>query len=665
MPARHAATATILAAILTGCGSNGHQGQDVQQTGTTPSTSATPGSVPTATPPAGRSADLTGKVNRLRQETYGRPMAVEHHQVLYTSALRHAIYLNGLNSEGWSEANAENNPPESRHITPQSDYSLLQEEPIRPSTDTGQTALAGTWSGSIFVNGSGNPAGALEITLDSQGNISPATGKLTNEDGTFSVAGSLRLVNPASGLIVAQLTLTDDLGVVRSLQTTTTTTPIIAGRSASFEPKPWTMRGGVFGPDRQPAGRPDVFSFWALDLAGGSAGTISGFPALYTHTDLATRIQAVSGGIALMESLGSTRAEVDAAFVFNGTVWRDDGYQSDFKGFNLDHDPDFYDFDPIDSLWYSRRGRVMIARAALRAFGYAAVDDKLDFIPPYPIMQGRFLGVVDVMYSRPLVAGLGFWPGPGNVGAQAVTPFGTDPDVGGPNQFSGVPIHISLPVAEPILTDIGLQACRLRRVDAAPAVPATWRFFQVYSKTNGLVVPVTPADNYQARGVPAPTIADAQPTSVTVVGYNGNPPDTWTTRLQFPGSVSLTAISVGDTARIRILSGNRVGSFVFTVTSVNTVNNSITVSIPSPAIVPADYGNDLRNVRVDLFSSSSTGVIAEVDRFLRDGEVFLVPVAPLEANARYEVQIRLRTASYDTGLLIWEFETNDKVVPTS
>ena len=88
------------------------------------------------------------------------------------------------------------------------------------------------------------------------------------------------------------------------------------------------------------------------------------------------------------------------------------------------------------------------------------------------------------------------------------------------------------------------------------------------------------------------------------------------------------------------------------------------MNVPGPALVPADYANNLRNVRCDIFTAAGTGVVAEIDSFLRDGELFLVPVAPLELNATYEVQLNLRTASYSTGLLQWQFQTNNKLVPT-
>ena len=192
------------------------------------------------------------------------------------------------------------------------------------------------------------------------------------------------------------------------------------------------------------------------------------FPANYTNSDVWSRVTAVVGGPSL---LGSRSARtLNEFYIFNGDVLTLDGDASEFRGFNLDTganaDPDRYHFDAIDNLWYSRRGRVNLMRADLRYFGYGHPSDspasggEIDY--PWPIMDGQFLGVVTTVSPSPAVAQFGHWPDDENTD---VNPYGLDTDMREivtppegleiddvvPNQYSGPPIHVTVPVLEPFL----------------------------------------------------------------------------------------------------------------------------------------------------------------------------------------------------------------------
>jgi hypothetical protein len=515
-----------------------------------------------------------------------------------------------------------------------STYSELFEEPVKPEKIQ-QEIIKGDWTGTASHK-FGFTSSPVKLTLDSTGAV---VGTVDSADsGLWAVTGTMKVIDTVLGTIDVDLTCVNASGGLAAMKMVATIERNEVGT--------WSLKGET--------------AMFKLVLAGGQTATRADFPALYTNTDLMTRIQAVAGGIALARELGATRAEAFEGATFNGTVWRPDGSISDFRGFNLDFDPVKYNFDAIDHLWYSRRGRILLARGALAAFGYAQVNDLSAYNPPYPILNGRFLGLLDALAARPLTAQFGYWPSSVNTGARAVTPFGNDTDLDGPNQIAGIPIHITLPVAEPILRDNGDVSCSLEKVGAAPTVPATWKFFQAYSNVIGLVVPNSQAgaNFYAARGTPAPLIADAAVTAITTLA--SLPGDRFRTSFALESAPDLAKIVVGDQLQLRILRGTRAGTYRYAIISVDTSSNEVIVDIFQPAITPADYANDLRNVRVDLFSRTNTGIVAKVDPFLRDGEFLMVPVAPLETNARYRVTLRLRTVSYDTGNLTWEFETNDK-----
>jgi hypothetical protein len=224
------------------------------------------------------------------------------------------------------------------------------------------------------------------------------------------------------------------------------------------------------------------------------------YPLFFTSVDPYNRVRAVVGGDDLLFSGGTGRG-VFELYDFNGNVPQPSGQNSDFRGYNLDlrlnaiqaisNDNNFR-YDPVDSMWYSRRGRHALTQPTLRAWSYASVqDDDVGNSIVAPILSGRFLGVGLGVCDRPLTQQLGYWPNPGNTD---VTPYGTDTDLqtdltepGGDSPFHGVPIHITMPAAEPFLR-ISLSFSNVTPASTANPLggyptnwPKRWRKLAIFS----------------------------------------------------------------------------------------------------------------------------------------------------------------------------------------
>ena len=408
------------------------------------------------------------------------------------------------------------------------------------------------------------------------------------------------------------------------------------------------------------------------------------FPALVTQGTPYQRIEAVRDGRSVLNSTGSDPRRVGEAYVFNGDIWRKDGTPSDYRGYNKDvlsdSDPTKYIFDAVDNVWYNRAGRMMLARPALRSFGYGNRSDSGQ-VPtidaPFPIFNNRFLGVMNTVESLPLIARLGYWPSNANDSTtNGVHPYGLDTDIGGPNQYAGPPIHFTIPVDEPFLRDVGAVLLSFGRTDGVdPTSPPhnsiTWRQYKVFSNVAGLVVPTiaSPVNGfYRATGPVAPVVVDAVVTQVNSVAWQ-TPPFGQFFTFVLADTVDLTGVSVGDSMTIKIASGKPgTGAYTFNLTGVNAASHQVTFMIPVGAFgqgaFPANqfpsslYGNDLTNVRIDISSTSVTNVTSIVDKNLRNGELVIVPVAPLQNDTRYSVTVRTRSASYDSGVIQWTFRTD-------
>jgi len=227
------------------------------------------------------------------------------------------------------------------------------------------------------------------------------------------------------------------------------------------------------------------------DLEEDSApGTTDQFPVMFTSVNRYNRVRAVVGGDSLIFTGGVGRV-VFENYDFNGNITAIDGLNSEFRGFSLEQrlnasqavtgDNDFR-YDPVDTLWYSRRGRHALIQPTMKKWAYASVLDDSIGTPPYPILSGRFLGSTLAVADRPLTQQLGVWPNNGNTD---VTPYGLDTDLseilqedGGDSAYGGPPIHITLPAAEPFLK-ITLSFTDL---DGYPnSWPKRWRKLAIYS----------------------------------------------------------------------------------------------------------------------------------------------------------------------------------------
>ena len=197
------------------------------------------------------------------------------------------------------------------------------------------------------------------------------------------------------------------------------------------------------------------YATWRVETAPSGTGI---FPALYTNNTAYARVAAVVGSPDLLS--GSSPSDINDFFVFNGNITTTTtGTVGELRGFNRDTrtnaDPTKYVFTPVDDIWYSSRGRTALMRASLKAWAYASAYDGSSITPPWPVVDQRFLGTVTTITPAQKVAMFGFWPSRDN---QDVCPYGLDTDVtavGGVDNvrhdYSGPPIHITLPVAEPFL----------------------------------------------------------------------------------------------------------------------------------------------------------------------------------------------------------------------
>ena len=191
------------------------------------------------------------------------------------------------------------------------------------------------------------------------------------------------------------------------------------------------------------------------------------YPALRTHTTIFGRVSAVVGSSTLLKSI--TSAELFENYVTDGSTVTEVGGPTAFRGYDLSSSGN----DPIDSLWYSRIGRLYLMRADLRYIGFASPYDG-GIRPPWPILTGQFAGVLTQLGSRPAVNRLGYWPNSYNTN---VNPVGLDvtDSLGGTGtrqRFMGPPIHFTLPSLEPILNNGSVtspsQCVKFKKLEVDP-----------------------------------------------------------------------------------------------------------------------------------------------------------------------------------------------------
>ncbi|MBA3708495.1 MAG: hypothetical protein H0W83_06725 [Planctomycetes bacterium] len=376
------------------------------------------------------------------------------------------------------------------------------------------------------------------------------------------------------------------------------------------------------------------------------------YPALYTAKDPMNRVLAVAGGPGLLRSVGASQAELYEDFAFSGNIFRATGSASPYRGYEIG----LGTYDELQSIWYSRHGRSFLMDASLRYVAYAsAYDDGGNgaYIPPWPILYGRFAGVLMGLGSRPLVQERGIWP---NSTSTNVNRFGTDTVNQGPNQYSGVPISISLPSRLPIIRDIGVRGFGgtlsvTFTKSSAVGVPNSWRFLQFYSSTEGLVIPVATGatftgNEYHGVGGPVPAV-----TNLPVLLWTWQSTTLTGDRVYIIGldpSTDFSKIAVGDRITISY-PGQPKFPVTYTILAVNAPSRQVTILVPGGGDPFFGISPNPLTTKFDIFSATSTSITALVDKNLADGELVIQPIAPLEPNSTYTVSIGLKTADYPLG----------------
>lgn len=432
-------------------------------------------------------------------------------------------------------------------------------------------------------------------------------------------------------------------------------------------------------------------ALYAESVVGGSP-----YPSLYTGTGLENRVKAVVGGGNLLTAYGSGNMSLAELYVFDGDVSTGAGTTSDLRGYP------YASSNAAENIWYSRRGRQHLMRPSLRYIGFGQKDDPAEsgrgVAPPYPILSGQFIGTWVLASSKPAVSVESVWPNDGN---QNVNPFGLDTDMNGPLQYSGPPIHMTLPVSQPFTRENGLEIA-LTRVTAykgdtvAPSYPysqGTYRQMRVFTNVSGLTVvnSVAPAGGYSVQGTQAPIIYQAPMAGATNQGAIIT--DRITThyryRIAFGGGTDLgTAVAPlvapGDTITIAVAAtlspyptSASIGEYQYSIEAVNYTARTVDVLIPvfddthfpfeasplSPSTLMIRYGNTA-NVALSVTSATANGsVTVEVDNTilqLNNGEVVIVPTAPLEPNAWYQLTIKGKTFNYTGTQYTSYFKTNNK-----
>jgi hypothetical protein len=447
----------------------------------------------------------------------------------------------------------------------------------------------------------------------------------------------------------------------------------------------------------------------------GSSGRY--FPALYTSDLVWDRVNAVRGGPALLRS--PSESLVSELYTFSGNIWTEAGIISDFRGFNEDNVNDIY--DAVDNMWYTTRGRIGLMRASLRAFGYARKDDAYEgnvIRPPYPLLNNRFTGVGVLVHDTPLVSQFGYWPNNGNV---EVTAYGLDTDIGGATGYSGVPIHFSLPLAEPVLTGSGNLSIEIEKLMPRTRI-AGQRQLRIFANQAGLSVDLPSATGPDAEFrftgssgtatlvddgdivridqdfivpngystitfAPDVSLSDVRPgdqillvfpddpttddvvesalmSGIYTVFANSDRPDFGTITDPGVGNININQLPS------RSLAVSYVGGASETFTGSGNFYPSqdplVSISLVISRYYPYDWFQRPNQpaAQADVISASISRSTVEnrAELGLRDGEFFAVPTEPLEPNSTYRVRVRARTISEERSWS-WTFTTNGRIPP--
>ena len=350
-----------------------------------------------------------------------------------------------------------------------------------------------------------------------------------------------------------------------------------------------------------------------------TAKTPPQFPALFTDPDLFIRIEAVDGGGSLVD--GAVTVTPFEDYEFNGDIFQTTSTTGTtgttgavgavsapatgasatfpyFRGFNTDALTDAngaqYQFDAVDNMWYTRVGRTAIMRASTLAFAFAGTYDTNDYRPPYPILDDRFTGsFISIGYAN-LFARLGMWPNdglqPSGTVEAGVTTYGLDTDVGGQNQYCGPPIHVTLPVFEPVLISPN-SACLVSLTKMLTVDPRDSSLATVVASISGGVVTnltlTSPGAGYSSASAPSVVITGGGATANAAATATVNADGTI-------GTITLTSGGAGYTsAPTVVLSRTQapVDASLIKTFAVYSLDPNLSVGDPGDSNAPAGtYG---------------------------------------------------------------------------
>ncbi|TVR14585.1 MAG: hypothetical protein EA401_04205 [Planctomycetota bacterium] len=432
------------------------------------------------------------------------------------------------------------------------------------------------------------------------------------------------------------------------------------------------------------------------------------WPAMFTHTELRSRVLAVRGGRDLLQA-NSGAVSLSEHYWFDnaGPLLTLSGRLSDFRSVAR---PQYgrFDLNDAESLWHNPLARPALMRPSVRHLGVANKFDARskngNNVPPFPLFNGAFGGVMISAEERSpvTVTAMSFWP---SDGLEGVSPWGFDgPRRWGDDQrplhphYSGPVLHVTLPTTEPInvlrvamnrvqspgsTASVGGNVLNASSVEVSAAVP-----LNVYVANNQALsltqlgdsdFEVTLAPNFQlyngddqggadnaeflVQNAPVRAISDTEIDDDFVLG-----------RIRFPAALP-AEVQIGDLIQI---SGDIPPGLNIGTKRILEIGNGRRELIVEPR-----FGFDELEVET-IFAidgdDAETGVFADIFRFdddgsesvLRNGEIMMIPSEPLVPGAWYRVAVYARSTAAgidfrEEGTIDspkqWWFRVADKPIP--
>ena len=357
----------------------------------------------------------------------------------------------------------------------------------------------------------------------------------------------------------------------------------------SAEWNPTTLRG-IEGDTYTASSSQDELREEPVVTATGATGATV-YPAYRTALDPWNRVNAVVGGADFLKEI--TARGIKEYYLFDGDIQPDSsssgGSSSSTTGERL-RGFKRGTANLVDNLWYTRKGRLALLRPNLVAVGIAQHDDFQEgqvVEPPWPYLDGRFIGSMVCAYARPEQRQLTIWPRNGMTGVRTsgldtdvktlvnVGSSGLTADAVVPHAYSGPPISVTLPINTP--------------------------FFQ--------------NPEFVVGGV--------------TVGFRKLERDPYTNGVQSPPAAQVSTYVMAMFAVPPSGAGGGATSVVFSSVSQAT---------------DANYQYSVVGATLTTTAGSTTGGVIQDDE-LRYGDLVIIPTGPLEPKSWYEVAVRLRSVA--------------------